>query len=613
MTSDKPFLKKAERDVLTRLENAIRTSRLAIGRALKRIRDARLYREEYPTFEDYCQSRWQISRQCAYEHIRAAEVAGRLEEEGIETPPGTRPAHLLPLRDLDAAETASAWERAQETAGERMTAKHVEQAVREVTGVAEPAPTLDELTSDWSKEARRALKKVKMKHRLSIAETLNDLGVEIDDVSVAEAIEGFNAAVLEDGLSMQAKLVGDAASLIDEMKSAQGSDAPIPDLDILDEELTHPSDEKRKVHFVGSDEKRPLLVSIPRIVAPSKLTSELPDDVREVIVEIGELERLGGPVKDGVLLVKEIRAAAREAKITKVLMRTNAHIDWARFSHNDLTGCWHSCRTVFCYAAGIAQRLFAQGFIPTLYPARLDAFQNTRLPDVSGLDRDEAWRERSVFMVSMGDLFGSWVPAWYIELVLEEVRQHPGWFCFFLTKNPSRLGDFTFPANCAVGLTITGDDNGFNGPMTPTDQLRVYEKLAAKLGRVEGAAFTWLSLEPFRAPVHDLSAFFDNGVQMVAVGGQSRTSFSPAFQPEIAWVESVRRQVRDAGLHLFEKENLLVRPKEIPFPATAPPVPQPGKKRSGKKQRAAEHRAPDRDPVPPSSGKPSAPSGKENE
>ena len=57
---------------------------------------------------------------------------------------------------------------------------------------------------------------------------------------------------------------------------------------------------------------------------------------------------------------------------------------------------------------------------------------------------------------------------------------------------------------------------------------------------------------------------------MVAVGGQSRTVFCKAEQPDIRWVESVRHQVRRAGLSLFEKENLTVHAKEIPFPAGRP-------------------------------------------
>ena len=54
------------------------------------------------------------------------------------------------------------------------------------------------------------------------------------------------------------------------------------------------------------------------------------------------------------------------------------------------------------------------------------------------------------------------------------------------------------------------------------------------------------------------------------VGPDGRPPHSPARQPEVAWVESVWRQVRDAGAALFEKENLAVRPKEIPFPSGRP-------------------------------------------
>lgn len=164
----------------------------------------------------------------------------------------------------------------------------------------------------------------------------------------------------------------------------------------------------------------------------------------------------------------------------------------------------------------------------------------------------------------MGDLFGSWVPSWFIEAVLDEVRRHPGWLCFFLTKHPARLPDFNFPANAAVGLTLTGDE------VAQEKQQQVYAKHAQALGGVQGAAFTWISLEPFRGEVVDLSSFFDAGVQMLAMGGQSRTVFSPARQPDIRWVESVRAQVRSAGVDLFEKANLTARPKEVPFPAGHP-------------------------------------------
>ena len=578
---------------------------LNAGRALRRIRQRRLYRSAYDTFEAYVERRWSFGLRRAEQLMSSADVVDALSGAGVEDLPQNE-AQTRPLTALDDDDMFDVWAHVLNEHGSAAKASKTKvEAVRNAIlgetdeldsrpcetkrGSTETGGQRSRLdpTADWDKDARRALKKANKKHRDTIARLLNSttgpngVAVAITPEVVADAIEAFGAMALEDGLDDHATIVGTAASLIEEYQHAgsctsTGDGAAgdlIPDLDILSTgELEHDAGMRRNAVFVGSVEKRPLLVSIPRIIAPRSLTEHLPEKATQVIVEIGEYERLGGPVKNGVLDIDEIRAAAREAKIKRPFTRTNEHVDWARYTTNPLTGCWHSCRDVFCYAAGIAQRLFAQGFFPTLYPARLDHFQNTRLPDVSGLEHDEAWRERSVFCVSMGDLFGGWVPSWYVELVLDEVRRHPGWFAFFLTKNPARLGDFSFPENAAVGLTITGDENGFSGPMAPAAQLAVYEKLAEKIGRVEGAAFTWLSLEPFRAPVHDLAPFFGAGVEMVAVGGQSRTAFAPARQPEIAWVEAVRSQVRGAGVRLFEKENLTVRPKEIPFPQGLPPL-----------------------------------------
>jgi hypothetical protein len=50
---------------------------IAMGRALKAIRDQRLYREAgYPSFDAYCRERWGFGRTHATSLIRAAEAAG---------------------------------------------------------------------------------------------------------------------------------------------------------------------------------------------------------------------------------------------------------------------------------------------------------------------------------------------------------------------------------------------------------------------------------------------------------------------------------------------------------------------------------------------------------
>jgi hypothetical protein len=61
-----------------------------------------------------------------------------------------------------------------------------------------------------------------------------------------------------------------------------------------------------------------------------------------------------------------------------------------------------------------------------------------------------------VFVETMGDLFGAWVPTEWIDLVLGEIQKSPARY-LLLTKNPERLGvDFhaDIGENCVVGTTV---------------------------------------------------------------------------------------------------------------------------------------------------------------
>ena len=46
-----------------------------VGKALMDIRDKRLYREEYPTFAEYCKSRWNLEIKRAYQLITGYKIA----------------------------------------------------------------------------------------------------------------------------------------------------------------------------------------------------------------------------------------------------------------------------------------------------------------------------------------------------------------------------------------------------------------------------------------------------------------------------------------------------------------------------------------------------------
>jgi hypothetical protein len=62
-------LQRAERAIAKGLK-----SFLEVGMALKEIRDKRLYRQHYRTFEEYCIQRWEMSRPRAYQLCAASEV-----------------------------------------------------------------------------------------------------------------------------------------------------------------------------------------------------------------------------------------------------------------------------------------------------------------------------------------------------------------------------------------------------------------------------------------------------------------------------------------------------------------------------------------------------------
>jgi hypothetical protein len=50
----------------------------------------------------------------------------------------------------------------------------------------------------------------------------------------------------------------------------------------------------------------------------------------------------------------------------------------------------------------------------------------------------------------------------------------------------------------------------------------------------------------------------------LVIGGQSKSSQAPAFQPPWEWVEHLHQQARAAGLDIYWKDNLKSRPREYP-------------------------------------------------
>lgn len=111
------------------IERGLKTF-VEVGGALLKIRDAKLYRLEYGTFEDYCQQRWNMSRPRAYQLIDAATTVTILSTIVDKIP--TTESQARPLTKLEPEIQPIVWQRAVETAPDgKVTAAHVQSVVDE--------------------------------------------------------------------------------------------------------------------------------------------------------------------------------------------------------------------------------------------------------------------------------------------------------------------------------------------------------------------------------------------------------------------------------------------------------------------------------------------------
>lgn len=215
-------------------------------------------------------------------------------------------------------------------------------------------------------------------------------------------------------------------------------------------------------------------------------------------------------------------------------------ISWAMWSWNPVTGCLHGCE--YCYARAITARFPAVnpvGFTPLFHHERLDAPANTTIPTEHR--NDPAWER--VFVCSMADLYGRWVPDEWIHQVHESMIANPQWQYIQLTKFPARYVGLDMPPRAWVGTSVD-------------EQKRV--RIAEDAFRNIDASVKWLSLEPLREPLEftDLSMF-----DWVVIGAQTETrqpdGTVEAFAPPFEWVARIALQAKEAGCRVHLKPNLI--------------------------------------------------------
>jgi protein gp37 len=224
--------------------------------------------------------------------------------------------------------------------------------------------------------------------------------------------------------------------------------------------------------------------------------------------------------------------------------RTNQQVDWAAHTWNPVTGCLHGCR--YCYAREMAEMretyraAYPVGFTPLFHHERLDAPANTEVPKEARCDP----RLKRVFVCSMADLYGKWVPTEWIEKVHASCIANPQWDYLFLTKFPKRYTELQLPSTAWIGTSI--------------DQQSRVKYAEEAFRNTKGVRVKWLSLEPLLAPLQfsDLSMF-----DWIVIGSQSATVQPDGpvkeFAPPFEWVARIVAQARDGGCKVYLKPNLL--------------------------------------------------------
>lgn len=227
-------------------------------------------------------------------------------------------------------------------------------------------------------------------------------------------------------------------------------------------------------------------------------------------------------------------------------------IDWCDSTWNPVTGCLHGCE--YCYARRIAERFgdkksqkginheleepkhyledgkiraYPFGFDPTLHRYRLVEY--------------EGKKGRNVFVCSMADLFGAWVPDEWIKEVFEACKQAPQHNYLFLTKNPGRYIELE------KDRRLPWADNFWFGSSVT--------KLHDKYTWFTEKKFHWfLSVEPI---LEDLGQMDEETPkpEWVIVGAETGQR-KDKVAPDRKWIESLLIECRKYGIPIFMKSSL---------------------------------------------------------
>ncbi len=225
------------------------------------------------------------------------------------------------------------------------------------------------------------------------------------------------------------------------------------------------------------------------------------------------------------------------------------------FSWNPIKGCFHGCRWTMpdgqeavCYAEttaeGVGRSAYRHGFAHHY-------FQPNALHEPLLITEPAG-----IFLDSMSDLWGSWVPRDERDEVLGVVRR-AHWHIFqSLTKAAPQMLKYDaddLPSNLWLGASSPPDT--FMGQrLTRHQQERKLEKDLAVLTHLARTHTTWMSFEPLSWDVAPLVARSYGALKWAVIGAAS--SGRTYYAPEREHVERLLAVLAEQEVPIFYKGNL---------------------------------------------------------
>jgi len=177
-----------------------------VGNALFEIRNNKLYRDKFTTFESYCRDRWNLKRQRAYELMDAAAVVNTLSEISDKNEQDSQVSIVVPTKESHAAALSKVpeglrgqvWEKALEknqSSGKVITAKMIDNIAKELGNIAiDVSPDVEERNS-LVKQMREKVKKAKLDQ--IVVEIKGGFLIENDLVSVWQSLNKDSSEITE--------------------------------------------------------------------------------------------------------------------------------------------------------------------------------------------------------------------------------------------------------------------------------------------------------------------------------------------------------------------------------------------------------------------------------